>query len=151
MVTFSTRFGELVHVPDHVAQVSTLFVTMMEEDVESHDTIPLPWTLDEVTEVVRILTLTAQGPAGVDRLFPDVQTPREMLTKISTVLPLLDFIDARPVLEMMQGYITLTFIDARTPDDVIRLCFDAAVYAGLTPTQQSEIYETCLAYIQFQK
>lgn len=148
MVHLTTTWGDRVFVTDRVARQSQLFASMLDDNGD--EDIPVPWSPDQVKQVVHIMTvLTDEPDLSAGRFFPDAGSTRELLTQISTVLPLLDFVAVQPAIDVLHAFIHQTFDSCKTPDDVIRICFEPTVYARLPPPQQRAVYETCLTHLRF--
>ena len=145
MVQVVTRHGEKINVADRVARVSNLFASMMDENGD--EDIPLPWEADQVHQVIYILIVLTDASATIHQCFPNLSLTRDILTAISKVLPLLDFIDAQPAVTLIHTFIRETFASATTPEDVIQICFEA--FDEMPPTKQRAIFELCLTYIPF--
>ena len=144
MVHVVTRHGEKIKVADHIARVSNLFASMMDDN---DDDIPLPWSAEQVHQVVHILTMMTDNSVTIHQCFTNLLLTRDLLTAISQVLPLLDFIDAHPAMTLIHTFIRNTFASATTPDDVIRMCYDT--FEDLPPTKQHAIFEICLTHFFF--
>jgi hypothetical protein len=152
MIEIQSREGTGVTISQATAELSGLFRIMLEEEEQpAAVVIPMPWSLQDVKQVTRIMQLLAEhGPAALaTQLLPPSPSITTQLAQAHELLQLLDFADVRPAVDLLHAFILRTLATATTVDEVLKMWMGPLTYASLDPAEQHQAYETCLTNFDF--